>query len=541
MIRPTAFHQRRLATILLPPLALLLLGWAWAFASPPGSAADDDFHMTSIWCAWGASDSCVKTETPGTVLVPDRVANASCFAFDAGEPATCTASLTNEMVPSTRINASRGGYPPVYYWTMRALVGPDVARSVLIMRMANVVLASALLALALLVAAPALRRALSLAWMVCLVPVGIFFIASMNPSSWAITGGALFWVFLLSLFREPTFRTRRSIVAGLGAAACTFLAMSARADSVIVLLLSMIAVGIVAAPHLRRRLHLLWLGLLAIPLIAVAAVFSVGRYLQFGPSFPSGNPEWDQPNAVLKALLELPNFLVGIIGGQSPFWSQRASRVDAEMPGFSWPGYSYGVGWTDVFNPGISGILILTCVAGVIFLGFSSYSRRKVIAIALLVLALVVQAILMRAMVGFQPTWFLQPRYFIAPVMVIVGLAALAYPAKLRLVNRGQATLLVCALTVAYSTSLLATIGRYTYGQNHSWTGLSADVSWWWQTGPSPIVTASIGTVAGLVWLWSLAAIAVRPHVGIRWRATTGPSPTRPSEASRPAQAEPRC
>lgn len=507
---PSPVTSGRLWTIAVPTIAFLLLGWAWAWASPPGSAADDDFHMASIWCAWGSSGSCVKDAASGSVFVPDKVANASCFALTGGENASCTNALTDNMVVSTRVNPSFGSYPPVYYGTMRVFVGPDVNRSVVLMRMFNVALAAFLLAFALALAKPVVRRALALAWMVCLVPTGLFFISSMNPSSWAITGGALFWAFFHTLVTEPSFRSRRAIAAAVGALFCILISVGARSDSAFVIILSMAAVAIVAFPRLRGRLHLLWLGLAAIPLVIIAGAFSVGRYLQYNPSFPPGNPEWDQPNAVLKLLLELPAYLAGIVGGQSPSWSQRASSVDAQMPGFTWPGFTFGTGWTDVQNPSIAGVLTLACVAGVIFLGMSSHGWRKVGAIAMLVVALTAQILLMRSLFGFGPTWFLQPRYFFATVLVIVAFTAMTYPRARSPLNKGQATLLVGALTTAYAVSLLATIGRYTYGQNHTWTGISAEPGWWWSVGPGPMVVAGLGAAAGLVWLASMALLVLR-------------------------------
>ena len=37
--------------------AALILGLSWSLASAPASSPDDDFHLASIWCAWGAEAS----------------------------------------------------------------------------------------------------------------------------------------------------------------------------------------------------------------------------------------------------------------------------------------------------------------------------------------------------------------------------------------------------------------------------------------------------------------------------------------------------
>ena len=502
----------RYSFIALPTLAFLILGWVWAFASPPGSAADENFHLSTIWCAWGPSESCELTADPTVVLVPDRVANANCFALLGNEDASCTYALTDWYTPAVTVRSSDSSYPPVYHTVMRVFVGPNVNQSVLVIRMANVALAAGLLALALLVARPVIRRAVALAWMVCLVPTGIFFIASVNPSSWAITGGALFWAFLHTASTENSFRTRRALVALGGAAVCAFIAMGARADSFYVLVLSTIAVAIVTWPHLRKRLNRLWFGLLIIPLAAIAWSFNIGRYWNLNMSFPAGNEEFDQPNALLKMLLELPSFFAGIVGGQGPGWSQRASQDDGQLPGFSWVGLAYGVGSLDVQNPEISGLLVLACVGGAIFLGFRSHGTRKVLAVLLLAGGLIGQLVVMRGLAGFQPTGVIQPRYVFALVLVIISFAAISYPRSHSPVNRGQALLFIIALTIADAAALMATNGRFVYGQVHAWTGVSAEPGWWWSIGPSPLVVTILGAVVGCIWLIFMARLATAPN-----------------------------
>jgi hypothetical protein len=506
--RPSSAHVRRWSIIVIPTIAFLVLGWAWAFASPTGASADESFHITSAYCAWGDSELCTHSDIPGVVEVPDRIANASCMAQLGNDSAACVYTLTNEIVQTAEVN-NGSKYPPVYYWAMRTFAGPDIDRSVLIMRFFNVAVAAGLLAFALSVARPVARRAAALAWMACLVPTGIYFIASVNPSGWAITGGALFWVFLYTMLTEPSFKDRRAVAAAIGAAVCVVIAMSARADSAYVLLLSTVAVGLLAWPHLRTRMKRLWLLLLAIPLIVGAALFNVGRYVQLDLQFPSGNPDMDQPNSVVKLLVELPTFLSGILGGQVSYWAQRTAPYDSEIPGFSWAGYSYGVGSLDVQNPEISSLLVLACVAGVVFLGLRSYSARKLIALSLLAVALVGQIVVMRGLAAFQPISSLQPRYFFALVVVIVSIAAVTFPRSRSPINKGQAALLIATLTIAATAALMATVARYTYGQAHSWTGIVDPPAWWWSYGPSPVVVMVIGSLAACAWLVAMARVVL--------------------------------
>ena len=89
-----------------------------------------------------------------------RVVDAEkCFAFDGDVSAGCVAGIPDEMVATDRVNATAGLYPPVYYRTMAFLVGPDIERSVLVMRLFNAALASVLLALLIRIVPLGIRRA----------------------------------------------------------------------------------------------------------------------------------------------------------------------------------------------------------------------------------------------------------------------------------------------------------------------------------------------------------------------------------------------
>ena len=495
-------------------MGLLALGWSWAYASPLGSAADDDFHLNSIWCAWGDHETCIADPPKNRALVPDRLANAPCYALSSGLDARCTWLLTDDMVTTDRVNY--GYNPEPFYATLRAFVGPDEARSALIMRFFNVAVAAGLLVFAMVISRPAVRRALALGWAACLVPVGVFFIASNNPSSWVIIGTGVFWAFLYTLLSEPTLRSRRSVAALLGLSLSAVVALGARSDSFYPLLLSAVAVVLLTAPKWRARVFVHWapwvvgltvLGGMAVLLSNTRAGGMLRQASQL--EFPAGDPGRDQPNAVLKTLLELPSYVGAMFGGQAPSWSQRTTALDGGTPGYTWPGFTYGMGWTDVAMPAIVGFLALGAAAGLFIVGLSSYSRRKLLALTILAAGFVAQVLFVRALFAFQLGNALQPRYLYPLVLVLMCVALLAFRCKHPLVNRGQTIVLVIALAVANSVALRATIARYAHGQAHSYTQLSDEPLWWWPSGPSPDALWIIGTVAGVVWF--VAAFKLAP------------------------------
>ena len=517
--------QRRLQEVALSVVPLVLLGWAWSFASPLGSAPDDGFHMTSIWCAWGESDSCVMGAQPGEVLVPDRVANSSCFALGGSPNAGCTVSLTGKLIPTIDLNASIGYNPRVFYLTLRALVGHNEAVSVLLIRMFNVVLAAILLGFALLVSRPEIRRALALTWGIAIVPVGIFTIASTNPSSWAIIGVGVFWAFFYTLLTEPSWRSGRALLAALGSVISLVIALGGRSDPAYVIVLSMMGAAVLAYPQLRSRAGA------ALPKIAVGIAIVIGILVVSWTSragsfaraldqlrFPPGSEANDQPAAVLKTLGEFPAFMAGMLGGQTPSWDQRSSPEDAGLAGYSWHGFTYGLGYTDVALPSLVWILLTVCVGGVLINALTSSQTRKLVAVGILFMGIVAEVLVVRSVYAFEPgIGALQPRYFYPLVLVTICFAVIPPIDGKQSLNRTQASALVLALTVINVVAIRATMASYIHGQGHSWTQLADQPSWWWSFGPSPDQLTMLAAFVGFLWFFAAVAIfrgnwAMRNH-----------------------------
>ena len=83
--------MRRWAWVWLP-LAFLVTVMGWALTSPVGSSPDDDYHLSSIWCAQGVRAG-VCEEVPGDPMaraVPAAVVQAAdCYRFDPASIADC--------------------------------------------------------------------------------------------------------------------------------------------------------------------------------------------------------------------------------------------------------------------------------------------------------------------------------------------------------------------------------------------------------------------------------------------------------------------
>ena len=511
--------------------ALLVLGWSWSFASPVGSNADETFHLTSTWCAWGESETCLDGPSPGTVTVPVAVGAQACFVGFPERDAACHGDRPVEaLVTTAHVNAS-GNYPPVFHLVMRAFVGDDVERSVVTMRMFNVALAAGMLLWALLLAPPVAARALALTWGVALVPFGLFNIASVNPSSWAIIGGGTCWAFLYTLFALPSWRSPRAAAAALGVMASALIAF-ARSDQAWVIVLSFIAVAILQRSFSRhtRRTLVAAAGALVVA-AAVAALFSVGRYatsLQ-GLHWPHGSPLTDQPNPLLKVIAELPAYLGAHVGLQQP-WAQREAMTDFGVEGWVNTAFLHGLGSNDITMPSIVGVVGLACVSALVFLGFSHYTRRKVAAVAVVLIGLIGQIIVMRSLAEWGSwtntqgyAWFLYPRYTLPIVLLGIAVSLIVRPRTRPILNGLQATLISTAMIVSATVALLAVMARFMAGQDHSWTQFEVRGGWWWTWGPDPLVVIGIAVAAALIYFPAMISFGVS---GAR-----APSPAAPRRA----------
>ena len=497
-------------------IAFVLMGFSWAYASPPGSAANDRATLAAIWCAWGDSESCepvpddiaaalTKQEDPAPqVYVPTWIAGSGCFADSRDKDARCTLLLSSAIAPIELTPQME--HPTGFHLTMRALVGPDPARSIVLMRFLNVLIAGLLVGLAAFVTRPVTRRAMLTAWALVLAPVGIFFIASTSPQSWVLAGTGTFWAFLTTVLQGAQSRTRQWLATA-GALLAGGMALAASPDAGVILALSGVVAVLLAWPRLSRRTSAAQragvIALTAVGAIALIAITWTSR-VGFGADatplvFPPGDPTRGQPNAVIKAVLEVPSFISGMLGAQPPVWSQRMEDFNFMMPGFTWPGFSYGLGHAEHLLPSLVGVFLIAAVGGAALWGFMSYTWRKVIAFALVFIVFVAAMMFRRSVVEFRlyadP---LLPQEYWPYLLLAVGVALVVFPARRRLWIGAQIGLLIFLIATAQSVALRGTLARYMFGQTHSYTNLVDEPKWWWPSGPQADHVWLLGTVAGL-------------------------------------------
>jgi len=406
-------------------------------------------------------------------------------------------------VETNRVSSNGLGYSIAFFDTMRAMAGTNVELSVQVMRIFNVLLAAFMFFWALKSANWAIARSLSLTWGVAMVPLGIFFVASVNPSSWTIIGVGTFWVFLASLLIDSTKTRGRLISLWCGVFASALLAITARTDSGMYLVLTTIAVIIwrwkYISTHLSNKLRLiLSLGLSAVILFTVWV--QLRRYGSFPFQFPGAQTENDQPVPAIKTLLEVPSFLYGLFGGQSARTLPRDSLGAQGLEGYRPVGFTQGLGWTDTQLPSLVALIIGAVVLAMTLMGWRKYEKTRALAFLFLGTAFLAQILLMRSFFDFSAGAFIQPRYLFPLAIVAIGVA-LALKTRDRYLNRFQALSVTALLTLAGSIAWLAVSTRYAIGPEAAYTNFGQPIEWWWPAGPGRLSSFILVTACSALWV----------------------------------------
>jgi hypothetical protein len=493
-------------------IALLLLGFVWSLASPQGSAADEDYHTVNIYCAMGESELCQFDQVTGQVLVPEYLVRSNCYMdFPAYQGAGCLKGISEEYVITNRYSADQNFYSPLYFRAMSLLAGSNYEQSVLMIRIAGVLTAAVLLFWAMITSTPAVRRGLALSWGVVIVPVGIFYIASVNPSSWLIASIGTFWAFLATLLSGTARGKSHIIMLWLGLVVSMTLAIGSRTDSVIYLAMITVSLLLWHGKSIFKKFNVRALiasfALLAIGLFVGLRLF-LNRYQTFNFSFPGAQTGTDQPNAILKTLVELPAFFLGLLGGQGPQVGLSTGITNEVQAGYTHSGFYYGIGWLDFSLPPLVSVIAGLGLAGLLFIAMRQYNVWKFLSLVFIGIAVVVLILLMRATIAFAWGNFIQPRYVFPIFLAFSGLALTVRVKRISLINRLQAGVLVVGITTAASIAWLATATRYAVGPNAAYTNFGQTPEWWWNIGPGRLgwflitVVVSGFWALSTIWVW---------------------------------------
>lgn len=468
-------------------LSMLLLLATWSVASPVGSSPDERFHLASIYCSRGSSELCRPSSDRSQAEVPLIITDSPCFVRERGTDPLKSASCLNEvglkdelLLSTTLINQDQ--YPPLFYNVMNLLATKNVKASVVSMRLVNSAVAVFLLGLVLLVASAHFRIGMVKSWFLLLFPLTAFTVASVNPSSWSITGIGTFWIFLAEFLSPNSKKPKWQIATGI--ALSSMIAVGSRTDSIFFLLISAISVG---AWQLRlrrprqflpesRKLSLLIpaLGVLAIVYLISQLSYMVNRFN------PGQNPQMFSISLLTRNLLDLPMYFFGALG----IWGR--------------PNWPFGLGWFDIATPQVVPILTILMTGHLVFLNQNALtSRTKKIGTSYAVAA-VVLILTPLQLSGTETDFFLQPRYLLPIAVPILGMLLSADQGNR--VFPYRKTLLAVIFSLNGCISLYSVIARFAFNRdisaNFVLNPFRDATEWWWDVTLNPGTLFSFGLLS---------------------------------------------
>jgi hypothetical protein len=364
--------------------------------------------------------------------------------------------------------------PALFYWTMGFLAGNNAVRSIWAMRLTNCLLALMLILGALYAARGSLRTAIAISWIVAVIPLGLYTVASTTPSSWAIMGLGTYWAYLLAYWRAPDSRARW--ISGVGTVVSAIVASGARTDAAAFVVVVTIAMAIFEWLPRRGGLRINP-NLLMIPVVCLLSglvVFrrsaqagvAMGGLPTEGVSYGSG------PSLLFRNVQELPTLWSGAFGG-------------------------WGLGWLDTVIPLAVSFAITALVTALVFAGLRRTDLAKNLAL-----------LLVFSLVSALPLWILQrseeivgrqvqPRYLLPPLLVLLGVALTNHgSAEVLSLTKTQKAVAWAVVAGAQAVSLMFVIKRYALGTDGSLLNHGSQIEWWSTSVVSPTTTLLLATIA---------------------------------------------
>jgi hypothetical protein len=329
------------------------------------------------------------------------------------------------------------------------------------------------------------------------LPLGVFLMASTNPSGWAYFSIIIFFSSYLGFL--STSSNRGKLIFGTLSAGSLLLAAGSRPDAAIY---AVIAMGLAILLNLSRKL------ISPVNVVTSLNFFSAAAfsYLSVGTGSVVVSGGLALPDQELPApsffvnMASLPNLWIGVFG-------------------------TSGLGWLDTEMPAIVWAVTLSIYTGLIFLSVRWFSFKQSIGVSVVFLALVAIPLYILTVSGLSVGQQVQPRYLL-PLIALLGASALyrsSSSSGLEL-TRGQVWIVGAGLFIANTISLHLNARRYITGMDQQGVNLDEDIEWWWSDlalSPNVVwISASVAFSVFLVSLWKL-----RKDLGLPGENNNSPKP----------------
>lgn len=455
---------------------------AWSVASPSGSSPDDDFHLTSIWCAQGSRDGICDVGRE-KVTVDYSVVYSIAYLRDQNEIGTYP---DNGPFSTARVNNIAHSYPPIYYAFMSIFANKNTNLGSLAIRAVNSLIFVLVIA-SLAILARRYKGAILSVASFCLIPLGIFTISGTNPSAWTIIASFLF-ALTAPLVMEA--RTRQELLIGVSVGVLgVLIGAGSRTDGGLYGVIAVVAGLLIVENRLRFNLNRLLI--LASIIAADIALYKLGGAAANLVSPPSTNGI--SFSLLARNLTQLPELWLGSFGYGK-----------------------WGLGWLEVVQPAVVVAGAWGAAFALFVLGIRNMWAGKIFAILLMISALVAVPLYVLTHDGIAVGEGVQPRYLLPLLIITMMFAVMTKKNQVFRVTNVQYFFLTVSVAIANSIALHQTLRRYISGLDVGSFNLNHFVEWWWisasSAGFSLLSPMSVWICGSSAFLAAL--ILIRPFIG---------------------------
>jgi hypothetical protein len=452
------------------------IGFLWLIFTPVGGSADDDFHLPSIWCANGNSETC-QFINGNEVRIPEALGSTYLESGATGSPpcyvnwigpspsAQCLNTNSEEFVLTNRFN-NNNYYPFLFYKVMGKLVSEDIALSVFKIKLLNLSIATILVLMLLRISNTKVKRSFVLTTMTTLSPIGYILISSTNPTSWTLLGIFFYGTFLINLVE---CRKLNKMYNYIGIIVSITLALGSRYDSLLFLFIITFAILIFYYKRLSLITKYIFL-INSIVALLLAIVFASRKFGSFlGLNLNSSNAE--QPNAILNLIVELPAFFATFVGGQKPIWVQPDGELGRN--------FGYGVAWLEFNFPSITGLFLTLIIFYLIVTFIRDTPKLKIFSLIFMVLSTIFLILIMRAKYSFLDGFYFQTRYLYPLFLVFCFLVFLDYGGLDQKLKNFDLKLTGIFILIGNIFAWQFYVSRYVTGLEYPYTSFKTEILWW--------------------------------------------------------------
>ena len=291
---------------------LLLTIWT---TIPYGATGDMDYHMASIWCAWGEKPNVcedIAVETNGEVTqFRNNVSAEVPFMFQMCDSRNIDywpyCEFDDDHPDTQRLRIAPPEHMSLYYRIVHTLIDERVQLSVLKIRLFNSLIASIVLFSLLTLTTSRIRFAFATGLTFSLIPFGLQHFSGVTTRGWAILGVMSSWAFLGSYLLTPKIESRIRRFQLIAFSFSVFLALSSRLDALLMVAITSLLTILFfrMSKHLITSRHVLT-GVLGIVFLSVVSQFLpiIKDYANLNVPEIYGNSQY-----LLFQLVHIPEFV----------------------------------------------------------------------------------------------------------------------------------------------------------------------------------------------------------------------------------------